>query len=116
MTEEIDICESEIAAIALLKVLVNDNKIDDFLPCDGGGKCEVELFVNGKKASWKGAIANLWKIRREELDKQVGNRISNILSCEGIKQTIDQINSIQWTLRQKIEELAGEKIEWPEDY
>jgi len=117
MKETVNICESGIAAIAILKALVNDNKIDDFFPEQGkGGNCEVELFINGKPASWKNAITELWKAREEEVNKRVGKKLSEILSCKGIKETIDEINNIQYILRDKIEQLAGEKIEWSEDY
>lgn len=126
MNETLDLLAETAPSIALMNILCHKDNGKSSQMCerfiqkkpDGSwdNNVKVELFVNGKPVSWENAMLDMMKIRKEEVDRIVGNRLSNILSCEGIKQTVDQINNIQWTLRQKIEELAGEKIEWPEDY
>lgn len=126
MKETHDIVAETTPAIALMNILSHKDNgkaqtmADKFFPkLPNGGwsrEASVELFVNGKPVSWEGAMREMMEIRKEEVDRLVGARVSNILGCEGIRQTVDQINNIQWTLRQKIEELAGEKIEWPEEY
>lgn len=121
-----DITADTTPAIALMNILCHKDNGDVHTMADrffsklpNGGydrDAKVELFVNGKPVSWENAMLDMMKIRKEEVDRIVGARVSNILSCEGIKQTIDDIDSIKWTLRQKVEELAREKIDWPEDY
>lgn len=126
MNETLDLLAETTPSRALMNILCHKDNGKSSQMCerfiqkkpDGSwdNNVKVELFVNGKPVSWENAMLDMMKIRKEEVDRIVGNRLSNILSCEGIKQTVDQIKDIQWTLRQKIEELAGEKIEWPEDY
>lgn len=113
-------------SIALMNILCHKDNGESSQMCENFIKklpdgswdksVEVELLVNGKPVSWEGAMLEMMEIRKEEVDRLVGNRVANILSCEGIKQTVDQIDNIKWELRNKIEQLAGEKIEWPEEY
>lgn len=117
-----DLIADNTPSIALLNILCSEGykeveRYTNLLPNGRPDKnVEVELLVNGKPVSWQKAMIEMMQIRRHELDKAVGNRLTNILSCDGIKQTVAEINNIQWQLRQNIEKLAGEKIEWPEDY
>lgn len=124
MKETLDLVAETTPSIALMNILCHkDNggtkmfeKFIDKLPNGGWDRnAEVELLVNGKSVSWENAMLDMMKIRKEEVDRIVGGRLANILSCEGIKDTISQLDNIKWQLRDKIEQLAGEKIEWPED-
>lgn len=122
MKETHDLVANNTSSIALLNILCSEGHkaVDKYVNRLPDGKpdknVEVELWVNGKPVSWQKAMAGMLEIRKQEVDRLVGNRLANILSCDGIKQTVDQINNIKWELRNKIEQLAGEKIEWPEEY
>lgn len=122
MKEKLDLVAETTASIALMNILSSKGfkEVENYankLP-EGGldRNAEVELFVNGKSVSWEKAMADMMKIRKEEVDRIVGNRLASILFGEGIKQVVDVLDDMKWTLRQKVEEIVGEKIEWPEDY
>lgn len=121
MKEKLDLIAETIASIALMNILSNKDKtFETFVNKTPDGcwdrNVEVELLVNGKSVSWEKAMADMMKIRKEEVDRLVGNRLASILSGDGIKQVVDALDSMKWTLRQKVEEIVGERIEWPEDY
>ncbi len=121
MKEKHDLVAETTASIALNILCQKGHKEIDYyvgnLPNGALNRhVEVELLVNGKSVSWEKAMADMMKIRKEEVDRLVGNRLANILSGEGIKQVVDVLDSMKWTLRQKVEEIIGENIEWPEDY
>lgn len=122
MKEKHDLVAETTASIALMNILCQKGhkEIDyyvDNLPNGALNKhVEVELLVNGKSVSWKKAMADMMKIRKEEVDRLVGNRLASILSSDGLKETISKLDDMKWQLRRNVEEIIGEKIEWPEDY
>lgn len=116
MSELTNMCENTNAGIAILKILcAKENKeVMDSLPMIPN--VEVEITVNGKPVSWKKTVAELMDIRQQELNQKVAAKLDSIISLDGVRNLLYDLETIKYSLREKIEKLAGEKIEWTEDY
>lgn len=119
--ETLNIVDDSNASIMLLNILAEPpNDVRDFFEKkEGGGfnnTAKVQLIVNGKEISWLEFIEKRIEIREEEINKRVAQKIEKLISGERLSHFISEMKSLEYKLKDAVDKLAGEKLEWDEPY
>lgn len=77
---------------------------------------EMEVKVNGITVpDFKEKFIECLKYSENDFRKSVGQEVEKLMSFEKIKKMFHTIDEFQYELKQKFQEIVGEKIEWPSD-
>lgn len=109
--ERIDILEQNSTAIALLSAISNDKDLFKKMEVSRG-RVDVVLTMNGHEISFQKAIERVTEYREETINRRVAEKLESLMLGAGLKSIFDDLDSIKWQIRDKIEKMMGEKIEW----
>ena len=114
--ETIDITENSVPAIYLLNIISETGQVKEIAEKSPDqkrtGKVEVCLTINGIEVSWIEFTNKRWEIREEEIERRATQKLESMISFNKLKDIMHDIENIEWKLKDSVETLIGEKIEW----